>query len=70
MPTWFCIFPKLSKSAQIRKLKIGALHCSKNSQFLHVAGLGHYKQFSQLRQHPIANRNRAKNPKLNSTFEF
>jgi hypothetical protein len=50
-------------------LKIGDLLSSKNSQFLHVAGLGYYEQFSQLYGHPILNINRAKNPASDSTFE-
>jgi hypothetical protein len=33
----FFIFPELSKLAQTWKLKMDALPCSKNSQFLHVA---------------------------------
>jgi hypothetical protein len=41
----------------------------KNSQFLHVASLGYCEQFSQLCRHPIPNRNRAKNPETDSTFE-
>jgi hypothetical protein len=47
-----------------------ALTCSKNSQFLHVAILGCYEQFYKLRQHPILNRIRVKNPRINSTFEY
>jgi hypothetical protein len=44
--------------------------CSfKNSQFLHVARLGHYEQFSQLCRHPILNRIRVKNTRTDSTFE-
>jgi hypothetical protein len=49
---------------------MGALSCSKNSQFLYVAGLRYYEQVFQLCQHPIPNINRAKNPKFDSTFEF
>jgi hypothetical protein len=49
-------FPKLSKLAQAWKLKMDALSSSKNSQFLHVAILGHYEQFYQLCGHPILNR--------------
>jgi hypothetical protein len=48
---------------------MGALSCSKNSQFLNAARLGYYEQFSQLCRHPIPNINRAKNPGLDSTFE-
>jgi hypothetical protein len=62
-------FPKLSKPVQTWKLKIGALHCSKKFQCLHVAGLGDYEQFSQLCRHPILYINRAKNPGPDSTFE-
>jgi hypothetical protein len=35
-------FPELSKPIQTCKLKIDALSCSKNFQFLHAARLGHY----------------------------
>jgi hypothetical protein len=41
-------FPELSKLTQTWKLKIDALPCSKNSQFLHVDILGHDENFSQL----------------------
>jgi hypothetical protein len=41
-------FPELSKQAQSWKLKMDSLPCSKNYQFLHVAILGHYEQFSKL----------------------
>jgi hypothetical protein len=41
-------FSELSKPAQTLKFKIGTLTCSKYSQFLHVASLGYYEQFSQL----------------------
>jgi hypothetical protein len=62
-------FPELSKLAKIRKLKMDALRCSKNSQFLHVATLWHYKQFSLLCRDPILNIVRVKNPRIDSTFE-
>jgi hypothetical protein len=62
-------FSKLSKLAQTCKLKMDVLTCSKNSQFLHVAILGHYEQFCQLCRHPIMNRIRVKNPGTDSTFE-
>jgi hypothetical protein len=62
-------FPKLSKLAQIWNLKIDVLPCSKNSQFLHVARLGHYEQFSQLCRHPVLKRIGVKNPGTDSTFE-
>jgi hypothetical protein len=62
-------FPKLSKLTQTWKLKIDALPCSKNFQFLHVARLGNYDQFSKLCIHPILNRIRVKNPGTDSTFE-
>jgi hypothetical protein len=48
-------FLKLSKLAPIWKLKMDALTCSKNSQFFHVARLGHCKKISQLCPHPILN---------------
>jgi hypothetical protein len=51
-------------------MKIGALYCSKNSQFLYAACLGYSEQFPQLCRHPIPNINRAKNPGLDSTFEY
>jgi hypothetical protein len=38
--------------------------------FLDMAGLGYYEQFSQLCRHPMSNINRAKNPGSDSTFEF
>jgi hypothetical protein len=62
-------FPELSKSAQTWKLKMDALPCSKNSQFLHVARLGYYEQFSQLFRYPILKRISVKNPGKYSTFE-
>jgi hypothetical protein len=62
-------FPELSKLTQTWKLKIDALPCSNNSQFLHVARLGHYEQFSKLCRHPILNRIRVKNLGTDSTFE-
>jgi hypothetical protein len=62
-------FSELSELAQIWKLKMDALPYSKNFQFLHVARLGHYEQFSQLCRHPILNRIRVKNPRTDSTFE-
>jgi hypothetical protein len=40
-------FPESSKLAQTWKLKMDVLPCSKNSQFLHVARMGHYEEFSQ-----------------------
>jgi hypothetical protein len=48
---------------------MGALPCSKNSQFFHVAILGYSEQFYQLCRHLIPNRNRYKNPGTDSTFE-
>jgi hypothetical protein len=48
---------------------MGALSCSTNSQFLHVAILVYYEQLSQLFRHPIPNIERAKNPGPDSTFE-
>jgi hypothetical protein len=43
---------------------------SKNSQFLHVARLRHYKEFLQLWRDQILNRIRVKNPGTDSTFEY
>jgi hypothetical protein len=51
------------------KIQMGALSCSKSSQFLHAARLGYYEQFSQLCRHLIPNINRSKNPGSDSTFE-
>jgi hypothetical protein len=68
-PTQFCIFPELSKPAQTWNLKMDVLPSCINSQFLHVASLGYYEHFYQLCRHPIPNRNRAKNPETDSTFE-
>jgi hypothetical protein len=65
--TRFRIF--LNKPAQTWKLKLDALPCSKNDQFLHVARLGYYEQFYKLFQHPILKRIRVKNPRTESTFE-
>jgi hypothetical protein len=48
---------------------MGARTCSKNSQFLHVAHLGCYQQFSELCGHPIPKINGAKNHRSYSTFE-
>jgi hypothetical protein len=62
-------FSELSELAQIWKLKMDALPYSKNFQFLYVARLGHYEQFSQLCRHLILNRIRVKNPRTDSTFE-
>jgi hypothetical protein len=45
------------------------LPCSTNSQFLHVAILGYYEQFSQLCRQPILTRIRVKNLGTDSTFE-
>jgi hypothetical protein len=62
-------FFNLSKIDSILKIKMGALSFSKNSQFLHVASLGYFEQFSKLCRHQIPNINRAKNPGTDSTFE-
>jgi hypothetical protein len=51
------------------EIKNGCLTYSKKSQFLHVATLGYYEQFSQLCRLPILNRIRVKNPGTDSTFE-
>jgi hypothetical protein len=69
-PPIFFIIPKLSKLAQHKKMKMGTLTCSKNSQFLHVGRLGYYEHVSQLCRHPIPNRSRAKNAGIDSIFEF
>jgi hypothetical protein len=63
----FSIYPKL---AGLQKIKMDILPCFKNSEFLHVAWAGYYKQFSQLCRHQILNTNRVKNPVTDSTFEF
>jgi hypothetical protein len=62
-------FPKLSKLAQTWKLKMDTLPCNKNSQFLYVARMGYFEQFSQLCRHPIVNIIRVKNLGTDSTFE-
>jgi hypothetical protein len=51
------------------EIENGCLTELRNSQFLHVARLGHYEQFSQLCRHPIINRMRVKNPGTGTTFE-
>jgi hypothetical protein len=38
-------FSELSKRAQTSKWKMDALPCSKNSQILYAARIGHYEQF-------------------------
>jgi hypothetical protein len=63
------LFSELFKLAQTWKLKISALHCSKNSQFLLAARLGYCEQFFQLCRHPIPNIIRAKNSGPDLTFE-
>jgi hypothetical protein len=65
----FRFFFNLSKTGSTLKIKMGALCCSKNSQFLHVANLGYFEQLSQLCRHPVSNIIRAKNTGLDSTFE-
>jgi hypothetical protein len=50
-------------------LKKNALLCSKKSQILHAARLGHYKQFSQLCRHLNLNRIRVKILGKDSPFE-
>jgi hypothetical protein len=68
-PRDFNFVSNLSKTVSTLKIKIGALSCSKNSQFLHVTRLGYYEQCSQLCRHPIPNIIGAKNPGSDSTFE-
>jgi hypothetical protein len=63
-------FSNLSKTDSILKIKMDVLPCSKNSQFLHVARLLYYEQFSQLLGHEIPNINRVKNPRTDATFQF
>jgi hypothetical protein len=46
VPSGFNIFLNLSKPAQTWKLKMDALLCSKKSQILGAARLGHYEQHS------------------------
>jgi hypothetical protein len=48
---------------------MGALSCSKNSQFLHAARLGYYQQSYKLCGNPIPNINGGKNPRPDSIFE-
>jgi hypothetical protein len=40
-------FPIYSKPSQLKKIKMGALYYSNNSEFLHVARMGYNEQFSQ-----------------------
>jgi hypothetical protein len=46
-----------------------ALPCSKNSQILDAARLGHYEQFSLLSRHRSLQRIRVKNHQTDSPFE-
>jgi hypothetical protein len=69
-PNGFGIFLKLSKLTQNLKLKMDALHCSKNSEILHAARTGHYEQLSQLCPHTNINRCRVKIPGTDSQFDF
>jgi hypothetical protein len=69
-PSGFDIFLELSKSAQIWKLKLDALRCSKNSQILHAARLGHYEQRFQLFRHLNLNICRVKFFGIDSQFEY
>jgi hypothetical protein len=62
-------FSNLSKTGSTLKIKMGALTCSKNFQFLHVAFLGYHEQFYQLYGHQIPNIKRFKNPGTDSIFE-
>jgi hypothetical protein len=63
------IFPELSKLTQSLKLKMDVLLSSKHYQFLHVANLGYYEQFSELCWNPIPSKIRATDPGIDSTFE-
>jgi hypothetical protein len=62
-------FSNLSKIGSTLKIKMDALTCSKNSQFLPMASLGYHEQFSQNCQHQIPNRKRDKNPGTDSIFD-
>jgi hypothetical protein len=62
-------FSNLSKTSSTLKIKMGALTCLKNSQFLHVASLGYDEQFSQLCRYQIPNTKIFKNPETYSIFE-
>jgi hypothetical protein len=63
------IFFNLTKIGSNLKFEKNALLCSKNSQIVHAARLGHYDQFSQLFRHPNLNRIRVKIPGIDSPFE-
>jgi hypothetical protein len=62
-------FSNLSKTSSILKIKMGALSCSKNSEFSHAANRQYWKQLAQLCQLQIPNRNKVKNPIIDSVFE-
>jgi hypothetical protein len=62
-------FSNLSKTSSTLKIKIDVLPCFKNSQYLYVANLGNYEQFSQFCRHQIPSRNRVNNPGTDSIFE-
>jgi ribonuclease HI len=47
-PMWYLSFPTYQKLAQNCKIKIDALSCCKNSQFVHDAILENFEQLSQL----------------------
>jgi hypothetical protein len=63
------IFFNLTKIGSNLKFEKNALLCSKNSQIVHAARMGHYDQFSQLFRHPNLNRIRVKIPGIDSPFE-
>jgi hypothetical protein len=68
-PTRFHFPPNLSKTGSTCKIKMDALSCSKNSQFLHEDRLEYFKQHSQFCRLQIPNRNQVKNPGTDSLFE-
>jgi hypothetical protein len=61
----FFIILEFPNRLNSKKIKISALTCSKNSQFLHVGITGYYEHFCQLCQHPFPNRSSVKNPGTN-----
>jgi hypothetical protein len=63
-------FSNLSKISSTLKIKMSALSCSKNSQFLYSASRQYWKQLAQLWQLQILSRNKVKTPVTDSIFEY
>jgi hypothetical protein len=62
-------FLNLSETGLTFKIKMGTYLAPKIANFLHVSSLGYYEQLSQFCRHQIPNKNGAKNPGKDSTFE-